>query len=368
MLDSKRPIPRDQAGRHPGLALAQWRNRLIASPRFQALAQRLLPGRWIARRHARRLFDLTAGFVYSQVTAALVESGLLRTLADMPLTLDQAAGAACLTPHATRTLLLAAASLDLTQHVGEHWTLGVRGAALVATPGLEAMIRHHRLFYADLADPLALLRGSGGGALASLWDYAPGSDPADARTYSELMSATQPMVAAQALAAYRFARHRRLLDIGGGSGAFLRAVGESVPGLALGLFDRPQVIAATAAEDGIARHPGDFRHDPLPAGYDLHSLVRVLHDHDDEPALAILAASRAALSPGGRLLIVEPMAAPGKAPEGHAYFGLYLTAMRSGRPRTPDEIRAMLRAAGFSKSVQRPTPLPLVASCLVATV
>jgi demethylspheroidene O-methyltransferase len=349
------------------MAFAQWRNRLIASPRFQALAQRLLPGRWVARAHARRLFDLTAGFVYSQVTAALVESDLLRALAAAPLTLEEAAQSARLTPVSARTLLLAAASLGLTQRIGEHWTLGTRGAALIATPGLEAMIRHHRLFYADLADPLALLRGGGGGQLARLWDYASGSDPADAATYSELMGATQPMVAAQALAAYPFARHRRLLDIGGGSGAFLRAVAERVPALELGLFDRPEVIAATPPSPGIERHPGDFLSDALPPGFDLHTLVRVLHDHDDEPALAILRASRAALPPGGRLLVVEPMAVIGKAPEGHAYFGFYLTAMRSGRPREEGEIQAMLRAAGFPKVSQRPTPLPLVASCLVAS-
>jgi demethylspheroidene O-methyltransferase len=367
VLDSKRPVPRDGLRRHPGLALAEWRNRLIASARFQALAQRLLPGRWIARAHARRLFDLTAGFVYSQVTAAVVESGLLQLLAAAPLSLEEAADAARLTPDSARTLLLAAASLGLVQRIGAHWTLGTRGAALIATPGLEAMIRHHRLLYADLADPLALLRGSSGSQLARLWDYGGGSAPDDARTYSELMSATQPMVAAQAIAAYPFRRHRRVLDIGGGSGAFLRAVGESAPALELGLFDRPEVIAATPAWGNITRHPGDFRSDPLPQGYDLHSLVRVLHDHDDEPALALLKASRAALAPGGRLVIVEPMATLGKAPEGHAYFGLYLTAMRSGRPREAAEINAMLKGAGFARVSRRPTPLPLVASCLVAS-
>lgn len=366
MLDSNRASHAGGSGRGVRLALAEWRNRLIGNERFQALAQRLLPGRWIARAHARSLFDLTAGFIYSQIAAAMVESGLLRALGREALTLEEAAATARLTPESARTLLLAAASLGLTQEIAGRWTLGVRGAALIATPGLEAMIRHHRLLYADLADPLALLRGSGGGALARLWDYAPGSDPADAQTYSELMSATQPMVAAQALAVFPFARHKRLLDIGGGSGAFLRAVGERVPALALGLFDRPPVIAATQADDRIERHGGDFRSDPLPHGYDLHSLVRVLHDHDDEPAAAILAASRAALAPGGRLIIVEPMAANGKAPEGHAYFGLYLAAMRSGRPRTPAEIRAMLGRAGFTHVRRRGTPLPLVASFIEA--
>ena len=366
MLDVPQPRVTDDIRRSARLAWAEWRNALIGSPRFQALAQRLLPGRWIARRHARRLFDLTAGFVYSQVVVALVDSGLVESLAARSLSLQEAATAARLTPDAARTLLTAAASLDLTQEIDDRWTLGVRGAALAATPGLAAMIQHHRLFYADLADPLGMLRRSSGGALAHLWDYDPASKPDNAETYSELMAATQPMVAAQALAAYGFAQHRQLLDIGGGAGAFLRAVGERAPALHLGLFDRPQVVAATSLIPGIERHPGDFRRDPLPTGYDLHSLVRVLHDHDDDVALGLLKASRVALMPGGRLLIVEPMAAVRGAPEGHAYFGFYLAAMRSGRPRTPNEITALLQAAGFKRVRQHSTPLPLVARCLVA--
>lgn len=364
MLYTKPTISARQS-RSLALRWTEWRNRLIASSRFQAWAQRLPIGRSIARRHARRLFDLTAGFVYSQVVAALVESGLLQALSRDSLALEEAAAAARLTPEAANTLLRAGASLNLVSLVSGRWTLGQTGAALVGTPGLPEMIRHHRLFYADLADPLAMLRGTGG-ALAQLWDYAPGADAGEARTYSDLMTATQPMVAAQAIAAFTFARHARLLDIGGGSGAFLRVVGDHAPGLQLGLFDRPQVLEQASLPPGITAHPGDFRHDSLPPGYDLHSLVRVLHDHDDEVALALLRASRDALAPGGRLLIVEPMATLGSAPEGHAYFGLYLAAMRSGRPRTPEEIRGMLLTAGFRRVQHRRTPLPMIARCCVA--
>jgi demethylspheroidene O-methyltransferase len=94
--------------------------------------------------------------------------------------------------------------------------------------------------------------------------------------------------------------------------------------------------------------------------------VRVLHDHDDDVVQALLNASRAALVTGGKLLIVEPMATLGSAPEGHAYFGFYLAAMRSGRPREAQEIRAMVRNAGFANVRELATPIPLIARCLVA--
>jgi demethylspheroidene O-methyltransferase len=353
------------------LRFLHWRNRLIGSPPFQAWAARNPFTRPVARHHARELFDLTAGFVYSQVAAALVESGLLDALAAESLTFEEAATRAALPPEASHTLLKAAASLRLTEQAGDRWCLGIRGAALAATPGLADMIRHHRLLYADLADPLAMLRGGGEDRLAALWRYDRSADPAAVSAYSRLMAATQPMIAAQAIAAYAFRRHRRLLDIGGGEGAFLAAVGEGAPALQLGLCDLP-AVAARAVErqpqlaGRLALHPGSFLADPLPPGYDLHSLVRVLHDHDDAPAFRILAASRAALEPGGRLLIVEPMAKAGAAPEGHAYFGFYLAAMRSGRPREASEIKDMLRRAGFRRARELRTPLPMAARAIIA--
>ena len=67
----------------------------------------------------------------------------------------------------------------------------------------------------------------------------------------------------------------------------------------------------------------------------------MLHDHDDAAALALLRAARAALPPDGTLLLAEPMAGtPGAEPMGDAYFGFYLLAMGSGRPRTAERAAA----------------------------
>ena len=90
---------------------------------------------------------------------------------------------------------------------------------------------------------------------------------------------------------------------------------------------------------------------------------------DHEPALRLLRAVRAALPPDGTLLIGEPMAdAPSGAAMGDAYFGLYLWAMGSGRPRRPAELGAMLHSAGFSRWKLLPTNLPLVCGAIVARV
>ena len=326
----------------------------------------------VARRRARALFDLVAGFTYSQVLAACIDTQLLERLRDGPATTEGLAARLDLTPEATERLLRAVAGLALVERLGDRWALGSEGAALLGNPGIAEMVAHHRLLYADLADPLALLRrGGGGGALSAHWHYAEASGTGDAAAvapYSALMAASQPMVAAQALAAYRFDRHARLLDIGGGEGAFLSAVGAAAPGLARGLFDLPAVGERARARLGAAVtiHGGDFLRDPLPRGYDLMTLVRVLHDHDDAPAMTLLRAIRTALPPGGTLLIAEPMAdTPGAGPVG-SYFELYLLAMGSGRPRSVREIGTMLAEAGFGRIRPLRTPLPLIASAIVA--
>jgi demethylspheroidene O-methyltransferase len=95
--------------------------------------------------------------------------------------------------------------------------------------------------------------------------------------------------------------------------------------------------------------------------------VRVIHDHGDAAAAAILAAAYRALPPKGVLLLAEPMrGTPGAEPVGEAYFGFYLLAMGSGRPRSPRELQDMLRAAGFARVDLLRTHQPLQTRLIVA--
>lgn len=351
------------------------RNALLMNPRFHRWAARFPLTRFVARRRARGLFDIVAGFVYSQVASACVRLELLEMLAGGPLDTRTVAARTALSEDMALTLLRAAASLQLVEALPDNrFVLGIHGAALLGSPGVAAMIRHHDRLYADLADPVALLRRSGGGGqLAALWPYAAGAtDPQAAADYSALMAASQPMVAAQVLAACDFRRYSRLLDIGGGEGAFVRAVAAHHSTLGLTLFDLPDVaararIALADLGNRITIVEGSFRSDPLPRGADVITLVRILHDHDDATVQALLSAVAQALPRQGTLIVAEPMAGvAGAEPIGHAYFGLYLLAMGSGRPRTAGEIGAMLTAAGFAGWRQVPTAMPLVASVLVA--
>ncbi|ACA18076.1 O-methyltransferase family 2 [Methylobacterium sp. 4-46] len=376
-LTARPAAPPPRPWRERWLAL---RHRLIASPRFQRFAAAFPPTRPVARRNARALFDLCAGFVYAQVLAACVALDLFRLLADGPLAPDCIARRLDLPPERALCLLRAAASLDLLTALPDgRFALADLGAALLGNPSVGAMIAHHALLYDDLRDPVALLRGRAGPSrLAGYWAYAGSAAPAAlgeaaVAPYGALMGASQALVAGDILDAYPLARHRRLLDVGGGEGAFAVAAARRAPHLAVTLFDLPPVAARAArrfAEEGLggrATALGGSFHDGLPPGADLISLVRVVHDHDDAPAAALLRAAHDALPPGGTLLLAEPMAGTrGAEPVGDAYFGFYLLAMGSGRPRRAEELAAMLRQAGFGDIRERATRRPLLVRLLVA--
>lgn len=340
--------------------IAAWRDRLVGSRDFQSWAARFPLTRRTARRDGERLFDLVAGFTYSQVLHAAVSLGLVEHLVNGPRSPAELALRCGVPSERMAVLCQAAAALDLLKRCRDgRFRLTRLGAALNGVPGLREMILHHSVLYRDLAEPGAFFRGETETELAGFWPYVFGADgdvdPDVAATYSNLMADSQVLVAEETLKAIDLSDTTALLDIGGGTGAFLAAVGAAYPELTLHLFDLPAV--APAARDRFdaaglsgraAIHSGSFQRDPLPIGADAISLIRVLYDHQDTTVRALLASAHATLPPGGRIVISEPMSG-GDRPEraGDAYFALYCLAMRTGTVRSARRIADLLSEAGF---------------------
>ena len=306
---------------------------------------------------------------------ALVELRVMHLLGDGPATTAALAVRVDLPADRMRILLQAGAALKLLHERRGLWHLSSRGAAFLTVPGLEAMVRHHGAFYRDLADPVALLRGQGQTALAQFWPYVFGAggatDPAVTALYSGLMADSQGLVANDTLGLFDFSSVRQLMDVGGGTGAFLRAVGTAHPQLRMTLFDLPAVVAQARfglMADRITIHPGSFRDDPLPTAADAISLVRVLYDHSDQTVADLLTKVHAALPAGGRIIISEPMSGGARPdPATDVYFALYTLAMQTGRTRSAVEIAALLRQAGFTHIDSRPGFRSFVTSVVIAT-
>lgn len=367
--------------------LTQWqkplalRDRLLTSPKFQRWATDFPFTAWFARRRAKSLFDLVAGFVYSQVLLACVRLKLFDILSEQPQTLPTLATQLSLNRDATERLLNAAIALRLVERRGEAYALGSLGAPMVGNTALAAMVEHHAALYVDLRDPVALLRGEvRDKALADYWPYTEyedlgAVDAERAAKYSALMSASQPLIAQDILDAYPMQQHLRILDIGGGEGTFLCSVGARYAHLHLSLFDLPAVadrahakFATHALQDRATVYSGSFLHDELPDGHDLITLVRVLFDHPDEQVLKLLTAARKVLAPNGTLLVAEPMSGTkGAEAMGDAYFNFYLMAMGHGRSRTQAQIKVLLLNSGFTRIKTVNTRLPLQLQMIAAS-
>jgi demethylspheroidene O-methyltransferase len=357
------------------------RDRLLLDPHFHRWSFALPGVRHLARRETRALFDICAGFVYTQVLLACVRLDLFGLLRAGPLTLDEIAARTGLPAASAERLLQAAVSLRLAdRRSAGRYGLGVLGAAVAGNPGIAAMVEHHATLYADLFDPVALLGADKPSTqMSAYWPYAGAAGPGaladnDVAAYTALMATSQAMVAAEILDAYDFTRHCRLLDIGGGDGTFLSAVAKRAPNLELRLFDLPPVAARAQIRldsEGLGSRAiasgGDFYAHPLPIGADVITLVRVLFDHDDTSAAKILRAVHAALPKDGTLLIAEPMSGTsGAEPIGDAYFNFYLLAMGRGRSRTPADFTRLLDATGFAAPRLVATRNPLLTRLIAA--
>jgi demethylspheroidene O-methyltransferase len=355
-----------------GRARDQWRqlrNSLLADPRFQKFAVDFPLFRPIAQRRSRALFDLLAGFAYSQVLYTTVKLGLIDMLQARPLSPADLAARLGWPPSRCDRLVKAAVSLDILELTdGGLVTLGQHGAALAGNPWIARFILHHDLLYDDLADPVALLSGAKKDCkVKDFWSYG---DQHNATAYTALMAASQQAVAAEVLAAYDFGRHRHLIDVGGSNGTFLAAAATRHPDLRLSLFDLPAVaeLARTNLGDRVQIHGGSFLTDDLPAGPDVATLIRIAHDHDDEAVLRIFAAIRRMLPAGGALILAEPLSGrAATAPITDAYFELYFAAMGQGRTRTPQQLAAMAATADLSLHTVAKTKRPVVASVLQFT-
>ncbi|MEV0369759.1 methyltransferase [Streptomyces sp. NPDC050636] len=185
-------------------------------------------------------------------------------------------------------------------------------------------------------------------------------DPEDAALKADFWKSMYALSAtsARALAAtYDFAPVRRLLDVGGGGAAYDIELCRAYGDLRATVLDLPFVCELTrerVAEAGLADRidcvPGDFLRDAeLPGGHDAVLLSQILHDWDEPTNRLILGKCRAALPPGGRILISELLVDDTKdGPLLPALMSLNMLVSTWGRNYTAAEYGAWLTDAGFT--------------------
>jgi hypothetical protein len=172
--------------------------------------------------------------------------------------------------------------------------------------------------------------------------------PEEAAVFDEAMAAKARGHVAGILAAYDFSRFALIGDIGGGRGHLLSAVLDANPATRGVLFDLPHVIAQAAglASHRLTLHAGDFFQDVIPT-CDAYLFMEVIHDWNDDEAVAILSAVRRAAPTGATALIIEQMIPDDPGPAWTKLLDIHMLALLGGRQRTRQEYAALLERSGF---------------------
>jgi len=185
----------------------------------------------------------------------------------------------------------------------------------------------------------------------SLWAYLREHHAVGER-FSKAMTGFSTQVNAPLAHAYDFSLFHTLVDVGGGHGSLLATILEATPTLQGILFDLPPVIeearaliASSAIADRCELLAGDvFAKVPESDAYIMKQIIK---DWNDEECIHILSNCRAAMKPGGRVLVAEQVLQPGKTMSTTKLIDLQLMAVLSGRERYESQYRTLFEQAGL---------------------
>ncbi|WP_194823083.1 methyltransferase [Micromonospora sp. S-DT3-3-22] len=310
------------------------------------------------------LMHLVAGVWGFKTLAVGVEFGLFTRLAGgRAVTVAEAAAEFGLDERPADLLLSASASLGLLEKAGD----GYRNSALAEQFLVEGRPYYFgaQVRYSDLRTYLPwhrvgeALRGNrpltwDPQQQESLFDT---TDQELVAQFWDAMFATSRFTARALADAYDFGAHRRLLDVGGGAGAFPIEFCLRLPELRATILDLPHVcvragerIAEAGLTDRIGTVAGDFLADPaLPDGHDVILLSMILHDWDEPTNRALLARCHDALPPGGVIVVSELLLNDERTgPPEAALMGMnMLVETEGGKNYSGAEYRQWLTDAGF---------------------
>ena len=190
-------------------------------------------------------------------------------------------------------------------------------------------------------------------------------DSPDGASFDAAMANITRLIAVAVAAAYDFTPFRTIVDVGGGNGALLISLLQANPAVRGTVFDLPAAalratrnIAASGLGERCQAAGGDF-FQAVPDGGDAYLLKHVIHDWNDEKAIAILRSCHRAMPAHGKLLIVEGVYPrridQSLASRGAAANDVNMLVSTGGRQRSEAEFCSLYDAAGFTLTRIVPT-------------
>jgi 2-hydroxy-4-(methylsulfanyl)butanoate S-methyltransferase len=306
------------------------------------------------------------GFMGSQALFAALELGLFTVLSDEPCGLDALVVKLHAPTGPLSVLLSTCLALKLLTWDGERYHNSPAAQRFLVQTARSYVGDYYLrqispIMYPRLPLVRSLLRGE---ELTRELDYSNAlDDPKTTEEFVRGQHAGSLGPATLLVRSHDFAGFSRLLDLGGGSGAFAIEAVKHYPGLSAVVFDLPQVVAVTEKiiqESGLTSRitcaGGDLRGDPWPPGADLILLSYIVSCYEQETVRALLARTQAYLPSGGRLLIHDfALYADRSGPHNAALF-LFgeLAVSAQTQAYTVDELGAAMQEAGFVDVAMQP--------------
>jgi (2Fe-2S) ferredoxin/predicted O-methyltransferase YrrM len=164
---------------------------------------------------------------------------------------------------------------------------------------------------------------------------------------------------------------KRMLDLGGGSGAYSIAFSRAIPELQSEILDLGEVVPLTQEHirkaglaGRITTRVGDMTRDPLGKDYDLILVSQICHMFSEEENRKLFRRAWDALAPKGQFVVQDFILEPSRtAPRAAALFALnMLVGTRAGSTYSEPEYANWLRDAGFTdvRRVRLPGPSGLM--------
>lgn len=307
------------------------------------------------------LLELASGFMATHAVYAAARLGVADVLANGPRTAVEIATAVGAQPDATRRLLRACAGLGVFREEPDGrfglspLAKGLRSDTPDSILPVILMLGdpQYQSVWGRLADTVRTGEPGAEQALGrTMWEHL-ADDTRFAAIFNDAMTRLTALDWPTVDAAYDFTRFSTIVDVGGGHGQLLAlmlgaapdATGvlleqESLTGEAAGLLE------AAGVHERCRIMAGSF-FETAPTDGDLYVLRRVIHDFDDEDAVAILRNLRAQMPRTATLLLMESVVPPGNEPHFAKSLDLDMLLFVGGRERTEPEFAALLQRAGF---------------------
>jgi hypothetical protein len=308
------------------------------------------------------IFEVAMGFMASKHLFVANELGLFSALAEGSATLEQLAERIGVPQRTLRIIADAMVALGFVERDAGVYRNGAAADAFLSGRGamnLGPALRFMNAISYPVWEGLEQAVRTDGPERGELTEE-------QQKIFSEGVEAFTAGPAHILAADYDFGRHRRLLDVAGGTGSFLVAILSANPGLEGTLFELPAVaaiaernLAASPVAERVSVTTGNVMENDVPEGHDVVLLANIVHYFLPEQNVELVGRVRAAVEPGARLLLVDWWTDPGHTqPVPAALMAGEFLANVGGDVYSEEEMNGWLAQAGWRRLERLPLAGP----------